>query len=260
MQLRVIQWNIKINSNSKSIKNLLSKYIKNNTIVNLQEVTENTYNEISQSISGDRAFSLLHRSPGIYEGKNRKMGVMTVVHNGVILKSTLVHQSLFPERTLMTQISFDNQIITNLTFHSLTGVDYKKAKASNFASIASYMATQDIDIFTCDANEPEVDSFFENEIKFFDNRDKGINAGLLFGKDKIHNLVDTYKIFAKEQKIDLEEGFTHMTGNRRKRYDFIYCKPQWKIVHSEVRYVESIEATSDHGIIISDLEIYSDNG
>jgi hypothetical protein len=184
MRLRVIQWNIKINSNSSGISKLLNEHIKDNTIINLQEVSENSYNEISQSIQGEKAFSLFHRRPGIYEGKNRKMGVMTITTGGAILKSSLVVQSLLPERTLITEIAFDNQLITNLTFHSLTGVDYKKAKASNFASLASYLAVQEINLFTCDANEPEVDSMVEDEIKFFDNRDKGANAELLFGKNQ----------------------------------------------------------------------------
>jgi hypothetical protein len=77
---------------------------------------------------------------------------------------------------------------------------------------------------------------------------------------KIHSLIDTYKAFAKEQKIGLDEGFTYKIGNKRKRYDFIYCKPQWKIAFSEAKYIESLCATSDHGLVISDLETCIDNG
>lgn len=255
MRLRVIQWNVKINSNSSCISELLSEHIQGKTIINLQEVSENAYNAISQFIHGDNAFSLHHREPGIHEGRNRRMGVMTIVVGGVILKSSLVSQSLLPERTMATEISFDDQIINNLTFHSLTGVDYKKAKSSNFASLASYMATQSIDLFTCDANEPDVDSLIEDEMKFFDNRDKGANAELLFGKHKIHALVDTYKEFVKDKKMNLDEGFTYATRNKKKRYDFIYCKSEWQIIQSEVKYMESLKATSDHGLVVSDLEI-----
>jgi hypothetical protein len=59
------------------------------------------------------------------------MGVMVIVSGGEISNSQLVDCSVFPERTLVAKIRFDGLAVNALSFHSLTGVDYKKAKSSN---------------------------------------------------------------------------------------------------------------------------------
>lgn len=258
MQVRVIQWNVKIGSNSRKICDFLKSKIEGHTIINLQEVSEQAAEEIAAALAIGYAYSLHLRRPGKFEGKNRKMGVMTLVSGGEILSKSLIESSVFPERTLVTTVLVAGMRIENLTFHSLTGVDYKKAKSSNFASIASYLDGKIIDLITCDANEPKVDSLLDEDLQFFDNRDKGKNAALLFGASRVHGLVDSYKSYAKRSSLELSQGFTHITGKKERRYDFIYCRPDWNIVHAESEYSESINATSDHAIVISDLDTVSD--
>jgi hypothetical protein len=255
MNIRIIQWNIKFNCSIEKIIDLLKLYITDNCIINLQEVSQNSILQLKESNSLDYAYSLDLRTPGIYESKNRKMGVATFVAGGIILKKGLLNNTVFPERTLLTGIKFEEATITNLTFHSLTGVDYKKAKSSNFASIASFLYLHSIDLFTCDANEPKVDSYDEQLIECFDNRDKGKNASLLFGKNKVHDFVDSYKAYAKSVNLSIDSGFTHITGKKPKRYDFIYGNKNWKILSSTSYYKEAVNATSDHAILITDYSI-----
>jgi hypothetical protein len=258
MKIQIIQWNIKINSNPKMILAYIKEKMEYYSIINLQEVSRNNYEILKNELKLDCSYSLDLRVPGKYEGRNRQMGVMTMINNGSIINTHLIEKSVFPERTLVTSLKLSNLILTNLTFHSLTGVDYKKAKSSNFASIASYFPENKIDIMTCDANEPNIESVNEDEIIFFDNRDKGKMACLLFGKDKIHDLVDTYKYFTLAESRILLNGYTHIVGGNKKRYDYIYCKNNWKVISSEVTYEASIKASSDHGMVETILDIKED--
>ena len=218
-------------------------------VINLQEVSKNAFTVIKNEMKLDCAYSINLRTPGKYEGRNMSMGIMTIVKNGTIERSCLIDTSIFPERTLITKIVLENQSIICLNFHSLTGVDYKKAKSSNFASIASYLHSNPVDIISCDANEPKIDSIIDTEIEFYDNRDKGEMASLLFGENKMHNLVDTFKKYSMENSLNLSDGYTHITGNIKKRYDFIFCPKNWKIITSKSMHRDSINYTSDHALV-----------
>lgn len=255
MKLQLIQWNIKINSNPTKIANYINNKISKYSIINLQEVSQSSYEIIKGILGLESTFSLKFRLPGLYEGKNRRMGVMTIVHNCKLCESKLIENSVFPERTLFSRILIENISINNINFHSLTGVDYKKAKSSNFASIASFIHNNKIDIMSCDANEPEFDSYIDDEIQFFDNKDKGEMASLLFGKNRVHNLVDSYKFYSFQNKLNLQDGYSHITGGKKRRYDFIYTNRDWNILNSSVDYINSLGASSDHGIIETIVEI-----
>ena len=256
MKLRIIQWNIKINSKTDGIAEFLLSKLEGNTVVGLQEVSETAYEKISTHLQHNNAFSLHLRTPGKYEGRNRRMGVMVIASGGEISNSQLVDCSVFPERTLVAKIKFDGLDVNALSFHSLTGVDYKKAKSSNFASIASFLDENPVDIFTCDANEPQIDTFDEENVVCFDNRDKGEKASLLFGKTKVHSMIDTYKEIARRSNLQLEDGYTHiLNGGKKKRYDFVYCNKAWKILSSKVYYEDAIAAGSDHGMVVTDVLI-----
>ena len=255
MKLQLIQWNIKINSNVDKIIEYLNLKIQESAIINLQEVSMNNYQKIYESLKFDSSYSLNFRKPGKYEGKNRYMGVMTLVNVGEIVTSQLINSSIFPERTLYSAIDIGGILISNLNFHSLTGVDYKKAKSSNFASIASFLSGNNVDIISCDANEPNIDSFNDDEIECFDNRDKGKMANLLFGKEKIHSLVDSYKQYCRSKNEKIETGYSHITGGKKKRYDFVYCNKAWKILSSRAYYEDSKKAGSDHGMVVTDVLI-----
>ena len=256
MQIRVIQWNISVKSQISKVIEFIGKNITDKCLVNLQEVTEDSFKQLEKSLTDNAAFSLDYRIPGVYEGRNRKMGVATLLFGGSIERASLLDRSVFPERTLITEVKMGERIVRNFAFHSLTGVDYKKAKSSNFASIATFLASNgDIDFFSCDANEPKKDSIHDGQLEFYDNRDKGRNASLLFGKDKVHGLTDSYKECSKRTVRNLSDGFTYITGKVRRRYDHVYHNPKWKVVFAESLYQESTEASSDHAMVICDYSM-----
>lgn len=257
MEIRIIQWNIKINSNTKIISDLLNKVIKHNTIVHLQEVTCKANRVLIDNLNpDDYCFSLNLRKPSPNEGKNRAMGVSTLVFGGSIKEYSLVNRSVFPERTLDSIAQFDGETIRSLNFHSLTGVDYKKAKSSNFATLADHMLDYSFDFFACDANEPKIDSIYTEEIEFFDNRDKGKCAGLVFGVPSVHNLQDALKTKLKKQNIQhLDEplAVSHKVRGKPRRYDHVFHGEKWLVDNVHYDYETAIQATSDHAIVICDF-------
>lgn len=260
MNIRVISWNISFKNKPESIADYLSKNISGYTIVNLQEVLEPAYLKLVSLLKPDGGSYSLHiRKAGKYEGENRTMGVATLVFGGRLLDSELVTRSIFPERTLYSRVRFEEKEVSVLNFHSLTGVDYKKAKSSNFASIADFIDSHHLDFFTCDANEPRFDSMDDVEIQFFDNGDKGRNASLIFGKDKVHSLNDAYKVHVRNSGIEDNSSplaVSHViSGRRHRRYDHIYSAAKWIVDEVGYPYEDSIHASSDHSAVIGKFSL-----
>mgnify|MGYP003588629008 CR=1 FL=1 len=259
VKIRIIQWNISFNCTAHKIACCIAHSILGPTIVNLQEVSEKANQEISSILNAtDAAYSIDLRRPGRYEGKNRTMGVASFVFGGKIEHYDLIYRSVFPERTLFSTIQFEKRKISVLNFHSLTGVDYKKAKSSNFASIADFIAEKGdtLDFFACDANEPKTDALDDNEVQFWDNRDKGSNASMIFGVNKVHTLRDAYKIYIQKSNIPARTNplaTSHVTGGSHKRYDLIYCSKEWDVQYVSYPYEESVGASSDHSMVIGDF-------
>lgn len=257
MKIRVIQWNIKINSDARKIADLLRKKISGMTIMHLQEVSAKSNEKIVSMLKPDGYdYSLNHRTPGRYEGRNRTMGVTTMTFGGEIKEGSLIHRSVFPERTLESVTDFNGKKIRSLNFHSLTGVDYKKAKSSNFASIADHLTNKDFDFFACDANEPKSDSLYTERIEFFDNRDQGRCAELIFGSPPVHALRDALKTkLIKQNNHNLESplAVSHRTGGNLRRYDHIYHSEKWSVIDVLYDYESAIESSSDHAIVIADF-------
>ncbi len=259
MKIRILQWNISFQCNPKKIAEYIARTVHGTTIVTLQEVSVTAYHEIVSALNpSDKAYSLDLRKPGKYEGRNRAMGVATLTFGGTISHRKLVSRSIFPERTLFSKIQHKGRQIAILNFHSLTGVDYKKAKSSNFASIADFISehSDNLDFFTCDANEPKVDSLDDGKIVFWNRGDKGYNASLIFGSQKIHPLNDAYKLYLLKNGIKRRTdplATSHINRGTPRRYDFIYCANTWDIQHIAYPYKESVNASSDHSMVIGDF-------
>jgi len=204
------------------------------------------------------AFSLDLREPGKYEGKNRSLGVATLSFGIELCSFELLNRSVFPERTLFSKLKYLDCSLFVLNYHSLTGVDYKKAKSSNFATIADFMEQNDniLDFACFDANEPEIDSMNVDELKFWDNRDKGYNAGLILGKNKVHCLEDSYVRFLKMKNVHIETNpltTSHKTGENMRRYDYILSSKKWSPCYIDYPYESSLIASSDHSIVVGDF-------
>lgn len=263
MDIRIIQWNISFKCNANKIADYLASNINGNTIVNLQEVLEPINSKLISILQpDDSVYSLDLREPGKYEGKNRKMGIATYVFGGNIKEAELITRSIFPERTLCTKIKFNNTHIKILQFHSLTGVDYKKAKSSNFASIADFIHSNSLDFFTCDANEPKNDALNDKDLEFFDNKDKGYNASLILGSKKVHSLTDAFKTYIINNNIEANNNplaTSYVIAKKfHKRYDHVYHSTIWRPNAVIYPYKSSIEASSDHSAVIGDFTLHND--
>ena len=247
MPLQLIQWNISYSCKIDKIADFILANIEEHTIVCLQEVLAMHKDRLIERLApSDYAYSLDYRKPGLFDGKNRRMGVLTMLFGGVIEEAKVLDRTVFPDRTLYTKMRIGDESISLLNFHSITGVGYNKAKGANFASIAEFLhETVDLDFFCCDANEPQVDSFDVNDVKFWNPNSK--EASLIFGKEKVHHLKDPV-----QTDIMLFETlpFSHITGMNKRRYDFIYRSDRWSTNRLDFYYDESIEATSDHAMVV----------
>ena len=253
----VIQWNVSLKSNPVLVFDLLKYTLQhNNGIVCLQEVREECYDYlINQNYFTDSAYSLNIRKPGKNEGINRKMGVTVLTKGSRIESSQTLERSLFPERTLYVNLRYAEEEINVVTFHSLTGIGYKKAKSANFAAIADFLEEHDehIDFVCCDMNEPYKDSLEETKLEFFDNGDKGRNASLILGINKVHTKNDGYITYLKEKNIAVNKqplAVSHIANGEKRRYDYILHSKKWKPVNLEYKYKEGIKHSSDHALVI----------
>lgn len=248
MNIKILQWNISYNCKIDKIINFLKEKIEGDSIICFQEVLQSNKERLVEELNPtDFKFSLDIRKPGKFDGKNRKLGLLTISFGGIIKDAHSLERSLFPERTLFTLIKFENKEIGVLNFHSLTGVGYKRGKSSQFASIAEYLNDNDIDFFCCDANEPKTDSFELSQLEFWNNGDKGKYPSLIFGLGKVHELEDSLRsVKNKPARLPV----SHKTGNIFRRYDFIFKSQNWIVKDLEYEYSKAIEATSDHALVI----------
>lgn len=252
MPLKILQWNISYSCKIDNIANFISSNIEGNAIVCLQEVLDSHKNRLIEYLSpSDYAYSLDYRKPGLFDGKNRRMGVLTMVFGGEIEEASVLERTVFPDRTLFTKMMIENETVSILNFHSLTGVGYKHAKGANFASIAEFLhVTVDLDFFCCDANEPQVDSFDVNDVKFWNPNSK--ETSLIFGENKVHHLIDPVQ---NEALGFVSLPFSYITVNTPRRYDYIYKSGRWTTESFHFYYNESVAASSDHAMVVGMFDI-----
>ncbi|WP_163971116.1 hypothetical protein [Oceanobacillus halotolerans] len=157
----------------------------------------------------EHAFSPDIREAGPFDGTNRKLGCFIGVTESLKLKqSDVLRRTPFPDRTIVAKIEGSGIAFTAVCFHSLTGVGYKKTKSAQYTGIAEYLAAHKDEPMICcfDANEPEVDHYNLENVKFFNQRgDRGTGAALLMGADPVHNMQDTYRVFLKKNPTVLHE-------------------------------------------------------
>lgn len=251
MPFQLLQWNISSNCKIDKTANFILANIEEPAIVCLQEVLAMHKERLIECLApSDYAYSLDYREPGLFDGKNRRMGVLTMLFEGEIEEANVLERSVFPDRTLYTKTRIGDKSVSLLNFHSITGVGYNKAKGANFASIAEFLhETIDLDFFCCDANEPQVDSFDVNDVKFWKENRK--EASLIFGKNKVHHLCDPVQT---DPLLFDTLPFSYMTGKTARRYDFIYRSDRWRTNRLEFYYDKSIEASSDHAMVAGQFE------
>ncbi len=279
--LRVISWNISYHGKTKRKIELLKAITTEVTnkypcVVALQEVTERAYSDIkSVDLFQSHCYSLQLRQPGKFEGNNRGLGCLIASTDGMVIKNySLIDRALFPERALCAKVNLGDRDFEVISFHSLTGVAFKKGKSAQFATLVDYLheSKNNPIILCCDLNEPKVDHCNIDEIECFDQLgDKGKYAGFILKPDGVHNLEDAYRLWLdknqeeylriKEKQDSCEDlnytplAVSHvLRGGKEKRYDYIMISPYFKVVSMEYRYEDAIESGSDHAVLVADLE------
>lgn len=203
------------------------------------------------------AYSLDFRPAGQNEGANRRMGIAILTFGAEIIESGLLDRTVFPERSLWARIVADGRSIKALTFHSLTGVGYKNAKSSNFATIADYLQRDvELDFMCFDANEPKIDALEIENVEFWQtNGDRGRKAELILGARKVHPLRDAFRSHAERgnSRESTALPVTHLTRGVPRRYDYIFASPKWRVERITHPLEESLAASSDHSVVVADF-------
>ncbi len=279
---RIINWNISYHGKTKGKLGLLKTIIEEvnaeyPSIVALQEVTERAYNDIvEEGLFQSLCYSLQLRQPGKFEGNNRGLGCLIGSAGGIEMNSfSLIDRALFPERALCARMKLGEREFGLISFHSLTGVAFKKGKSAQLASLADYLHEKKDSplILCCDLNEPIVDHCNADEIECFDQLgDKGKYASYILKPDGVvHNLKDAYRLWldqnqkeylkAKEKQgsnKDLEGSplaVSHvLRDGKEKRYDYIMITPHFKVISMDYRYEDALEHGSDHAVLVADVE------
>lgn len=253
MQIQILDWNISFKCKIDLIIDYLKTQIEPEKpcIINLQEVRPHSYEALKMAFGDvNIAYSLNLRRPGKFEGRNRELGTAIITINSNLLEYELVATSMVPERTLFAKIQAGKVSIGILNFHSLTGKSYKNSKASNFASLASYIHAREleIDFLAFDANEPFKDYQDLSTVVFYDNGDKGKNASLILGQDRVHGLTDSLRTYYTDKGISNQQE-PLVKSHKTKRFDYIFHSPKWKVLSIEYPLIESLRASSDHSLV-----------
>lgn len=254
--IRVIQWNISTGSQSSSVVAFLQERLAADrpTVVCLNEVLQSAFAALRDELEpAASVFSLELREPGRHEGRNRRMGVAVLSFGAEITDFRLLERTVFPERSLRVELDVAGTRVRVCAFHSLTGVGYKKAKASNFMTIADYLeADTELDFLCFDANEPKTDARDEAQLEFWaGNGDHGRGASLILGPDRPHHMTDAYR----RQPDALQPlPVTHLTRGIPRRYDYVFTAPWWSITSIDHPFEASVAASSDHSAVIVDAQ------
>lgn len=187
-----------------------------------------------------------------------------------MINSSLIERAPFPERALTAHLKYGQFEFKTVCFHSLTGIDYKKAKSAQFAALADYLnsARGEPMVLCCDLNEPKMDYLDSDKIEFFDQKgDNGKSAGYILKPGSAHDLRDIYRIHLMQTKPELFDDImesdvlipdnfaaSHIfSSGLKKRYDYIMASEHFGIKDVRYLYDEAIQHGSDHAMVIGDM-------
>jgi hypothetical protein len=103
----------------------------------------------------------------------------------------------------------------------------------------------------------KTDSFSASDIEFFDNRDGGKCAAMIFGVYPVHRLRDSFKSYLVENKLPTAItplAKSHVVAGKARRYDHIFHAPEWRVTSMRYEYDLALTATSDHALVVAELE------
>ena len=256
-KIQVVNWNISYMGNHESKLEFLFSLLQNNYCVLLQEVKPHVYEYIKSKFQDNTIlYSLNYRTPSTFDSDARKLGVMIILSKNMSVKeSGVIERNIFPDRTLYATVSIGGKALKILSLHSITGCSYYRAKSVQYDSFTEFIDTYSPDVIGIDANEPQIDSYDIEKMKFFDN---GKGAQIFFHEVKSKGLCDT---FVKHKNITYcEEGkpitISHYVKRKGAvRYDYLFSNNNLKIESCEYFYNEAIKAGSDHAAIVAEFVI-----
>ncbi len=256
-KIQVVNWNISYMGNHESKLDFLLSLLHGNYCVLLQEVKPHVYEYIKSKYQDNTIiYSLNYRTPSKFDSDARKLGVMIILSKNISVKETgIIERNVFPDRTLYATVDMNGKELKILALHSITGCNYYMAKSVQYDSFAEFIDSYSPDIIGIDANEPQIDSYDIEKMKFFDN---GKGAKIFFHEVKNKGLCDT---FVKYKNIaDCEEGkpITVSHNIKRKgavRYDFLFSNNDFTITSCEYLYDKATKAGSDHAAIVAEFII-----
>ena len=256
-RIQVINWNISYMGNHERKLDFLFSLLHDNYCVLLQEVKPHVYEYIKSNYPDNTIlYSLNYRKPSNFDSDARKLGVMIILSKNINVKEAgVIERNVFPDRTLYATVGINSAELRLLALHSITGCGYYKAKSVQYDSFTEFIDAHAPDIIGIDANEPQIDSYDINQMKFFDN---GKGAETFFRHIKTKGLCDT---FVKHKNIVYCVEGTPITIShnvKRKgpvRYDFLFSNNSFEITSCDYLYDEAVKAGSDHAIIVAEFEI-----
>lgn len=261
--MKIINWNISwMNDIFPKIEYLKQQILGEAFIVILQEVKPSSYDALKANLAdvANIEYSLSYRLPGKFDTDSRKLGVAILVSKNIKIKSaTVLERAIMPDRTLMVDADYNGIPLRILGLHSVTGCQHGKAKEIQYFSFAEAIDTYKPDVVGIDANEPRIDHYDIEQMKFFDNYQKGNGCKTFFETMKQNALVDAFvKEYDKNQFVEGESLTTsHIIkrGNKKVRYDFLLINEKiFSNYFCKYEYDAAVCAGSDHAAILLDCE------
>ncbi len=138
--MNVLSWNISWGSDPEKILACLSEeFFTGPIIACLQEVTPSVYKRFNDALS-ERfwlVYSLNYRVPGKFDSKSRKLGALIIASKEIRpVSGGCVFRAPYPDRTCYFRFDWHQKTYSILSFHSVTGVNYKKGKSVQFDAFA----------------------------------------------------------------------------------------------------------------------------
>jgi exonuclease III len=254
--MRLISWNLSYQHKINPKIDLLKRYVDSDTIVVLQETVPHYTASLEAAFVDEYHlfYSLNKREPSAFDGKERKLGVMVIVPKSFErINFEALQRTPFPDRTVYLKMKKNDITYSLFGLHSVTGVDYKKAKSVQYFTFAESVQTYKPDFVMIDANEPKIDHPEIDKIEFFHNKDKGKGVKTFFSELLNNGLADSFRSISKSNTIPLT--VSHKVNKKfDRRYDYIFVNiNKYDIKNVEYIYDEAIEVGSDHAIVICDI-------
>jgi endonuclease/exonuclease/phosphatase family metal-dependent hydrolase len=184
------------------------------------------------------------------------------------VNSSRLPKIAFPERSLVALLRVERRLLTTCSFHVPPGANWGETKPQTMRAIAQWLADQSPPlIFGIDANSPKIDhpQISRNEWWW-----EGESS--LLGDRPLHQLRDCYRLFLDADPARLARvirvrpngplAVSYFRGHRQSRtacrYDFIYVSPEIRVRRVQYLFDRAVRATSDHAIVIADLQLVLD--